>query len=316
MRVGFVGCGRHATNALYPALAPAGIELAAVCARDPEHAAVTARRFGAERWVGSVDELVALDDLDAVVVAVPPEAYAPIATRCLESGLPVFTEKPGAATRAEFERLTALSAERGVPMMVGYMKRFARGYTTAHRFVTDEAFGTVTSLHAKFVIGPSFGSLHGYLVDNPGHALDLLRMFGGEVVTCSARGRSLDGNRHAVALALEFASGAVGTAQLGTTASFFQDNELLEVIGDQHSVTVTNCDTVEMRRPTGPVEVDRPNYTVPLKQNFSGDVMGFVPELEHFREVVTDGVACRSDIASAARTFELVEQIADQLGAG
>ena len=41
--------------------------------------------------------------------------------------------------------------------------------------------------------------------------------------------------------------------------------------------------------------------------------MGFGPELEHFRQVVTEGVPNESDIASAAATLALTNLIAEQV---
>jgi predicted dehydrogenase len=304
-----VGCGRHATTSLYPALRPAGLELVATCARTSARAQETARAFGALRAHDRVDDLLAVGDLDAVLLCLPPQEYAAVASTVLEAGLPVFCEKPGAADTDELSRLADQSARAGVPVMVGYMKRFARGYGIAADYVASPAFGRTTSVHVKFVMGPGFGSFRNYVIDNTVHALDLMRLFGGEVADLQARLLTLDDNRHAVSSLVQFESGAVGTAQLGTTASFLQENELVEVVGEQHSVTVTNVDTVVCRRPEGAVEVDRPTYTVPLPANMTGTVMGFVPELEHFRAVVVDGVACRSDATSALRTLELAERL-------
>jgi hypothetical protein len=44
----------------------------------------------------------------------------------------------------------------------------------------------------------------------------------------------------------------------------------------------------------------------------TGATMGFVPELVHFREVVTEHAASESDIASAAATLALTDRIAEQ----
>lgn len=315
LRVGFIGTGRHATNAIYPALRPAGLELVATCSRDEARAREQARAFGAGRWHAGVDALIAdAADLDAILVVVPPSAYEEVVAACLEAGKPVFVEKPAAADLAQLVRMEAAAEAAGLPVMVGYMKRFARAHRVALDFIHRPDFGPVTSIHGKFVMGAGFGSLRNYLVDNPVHMLDLMRLFAGEVLDVSAASRSLDDQRHALSLLLEFDGGAVGTAQLGTTASFHQENELLEVVGEGHSVTVTNLDTVTCRGPSGHVLVDRPTYTVPLRPNLTGDVMGFVPELEHFRAVVLDGVACESDITSARQTFELVERIWQQVG--
>ena len=43
----------------------------------------------------------------------------------------------------------------------------------------------------------------------------------------------------------------------------------------------------------------------------TGTTMGFVGELTHFRKVLADGVACESNIASAAATLRLTGGIAE-----
>ena len=308
MRIGFVGCGRHATTSIYPALRPAGLELTAVCARSLDHARATAETWGAEPF-DDVDTMLASGALDALLVAVPPDAYRDVVLAGLAAGLPVFTEKPGGSSSEDLGAIEAASADAGLPVMVGYMKRFAPAYRHTLERTRAAEFGPVTSLHAKFVMGPGFGSLHGYVIDNPVHALDLLRLFGGEVERLEAGVRTVDEQRHAVSVLLHFESGAVGTAQLGTTASFFQENESLEVFGVEHGVEVRNVDTVTYRPPAGPVEQLRPTYTVPLPPNSTATSMGFVPELQHFAAVVGEGVPCESDVASARRTLKLAERL-------
>ena len=54
IRIGFIGCGRHATKMLYPSLHLARIELVAVCDVDEIKAQRNARWFGDERICRSV----------------------------------------------------------------------------------------------------------------------------------------------------------------------------------------------------------------------------------------------------------------------
>ena len=61
MRVGFVGCGSHATTSLYPALRPAGLELVATCTRHLDRAQKAANAFGAARAHDDVAGLIAAD---------------------------------------------------------------------------------------------------------------------------------------------------------------------------------------------------------------------------------------------------------------
>ncbi len=315
MRVGFVGCGRHATTTLYPALHPAGLQLVATCAVHLEKASETARTFGAARAYDDVDVMLSYGELDAVIVSVPPHAYRDIVLRCVNASLSVFCEKPGAESPSTLAAIEAAARGAGVRVMIGYMKRFAPAYKEALRRARLAEFGRVTSVHVKFVVGAGLGSMRSYVIDNAVHAFDLLRLFGGEVAAAQAEALSLDDQRHALGVLVRFESGAVGTAQLGSTASFHQENESLEVVGDGCSVAVTNVDTLVARPAHGPVEVHRPTYTVPLAHNFTGTTMGFVPELEHFRQVVQEGMPCESDITSARRTLELADLVLERTGA-
>jgi len=97
-----------------------------------------------------------------------------------------------------------------------------------------------------------------------------------------------------------------------TTGSWKQHNEAVEIFGEGHSLFVDNIDTCTWRPPARPEHTRRPNYTVPVAPNMTSATMGFGPELEHFRRVVTEGSPNESDIASAAATLALTSQIAEQ----
>ncbi|HZS14410.1 MAG TPA: Gfo/Idh/MocA family oxidoreductase [Candidatus Dormibacteraeota bacterium] len=315
LRVGLVGAGRHASTSLHPALRPAGLEPVAVCTRHLEQAQAAARRLGAERAHDDVGAMLDAGGLDAVVVCVPPDAYAPIVRRCVEAGLPVFTEKPGAANAAEARTLAAFAAERRVPVMVGFMKRFAPTYRRAREIARSEEFGGLRMASLKFVVGRMRLPLDEYVVENVCHPLDLARFLAGEVAELSAE-HSGDGERgHALAILARTATGALLTFQVGTVGAWSQHNERVELYGGGASVCVDNLDTLIHRPAHGPTQVSLPNYTVPLPANFTGTTMGFVPELEHFRAVAGGGVACESDMAGAAATLELAARVVAAAGA-
>ena len=307
MRVAAIGCGRHATTALFPAMEVAGLDLVAVVATRLARAELAAERVGG-RGYDDIKKMVGECSPDAVVVCVPPDAYADVIRECLDAKLPVFCEKPGAASATEATALAEEAARVERPVMVGYMKRFAPTYRRAHELIRSSEFGDPSLASFTFTVGTGYRSLEDYLIDNSVHIFDLARFLLGEPTEVSAR--TLEAGDHlAIAATATFGSGAVATFQLGTTGSWSQLNESVQVFGRGHSVEVRNVDTVTYRPPEPPEQVWRPNYTVPLPPNSSGVVMGFVPELEHFRAVVTDGVACESDLASAAATLKIVENL-------
>ncbi|WFE64125.1 Gfo/Idh/MocA family oxidoreductase [Micromonospora sp. WMMD714] len=316
MRVGVVGCGRHATSVLLPALVQLGFDVAAVCARRLSSAQAAAARFGARAAYADPAEMLRREGVEAVVACLPPSVYGEVIRACVEARVPVFAEKPGAGGSAEAGRLAALSAEAGVPVMVGYMKRFAPAYRQARAALADPSFGAPSLATFTFVMGDMGVGLDDYLVDNPVHHLDLARFLLGELHDLHVtRGRS-DGGRHALSVAARAESGAVVSLQLGTTGSWQQHNESVEVFGSGSSVLVDNVDTCVLRPAEGPEQRWRPNYSIPDQVNTTVDTMGFGPALRHFQDVVRGTATCESDLHSAARTLALVDVIGDRLGPG
>jgi predicted dehydrogenase len=311
MRVGVVGCGRHATSVLLPALIHLGFDVA-VCSPRLSRAQAAAARFGARNAYDDLAKMTRSEDLEAVVACVPPQAYGTVIRQCVEARLPIFAEKPGASGAAEAGDLAARSADAGVPVMVGYMKRFAPAYARARAVMAQPGFGAPSLATFTFVMGDMGVDFESYLVDNPVHHLDLARHLLGELHDLHVtRGRSR-GGRHALTVAARADSGAVVSLQLGSTGSWRQHNESVEVFGEGSSVLVDNVDTCVLRPPDGPEQRWTPNYTVPDEENSTLTTMGFGPELTHFRDVVR-GAACQSDMASAARTLALVEEVKTQL---
>ncbi|HVE76885.1 MAG TPA: Gfo/Idh/MocA family oxidoreductase [Actinomycetota bacterium] len=319
MKVGFIGCGEHATTSIYPALNPAGLELVATCARHQDRAEAAANKFGAEHAFNDARKMIETAHIEAVLISVHPGSYAPLIELCLEAKLPVFAEKPGAASSSEAAELAAKSKKAKAPVMVGYMKRFALAYREAKRIVDSPKFGKPSLGSFTFAMGPwgegKKKGLRPYLVDNPVHHLDLARFFLGELSELNAHISYSKGTGYGIAVNAKASSGAVATFQLVTTASWFQRNESMEIFGAGHSVYVDNVDTCVYRPPSRPEQVWRPNYTVPLQMNFTGSTMGFVPELEHFRKVVKEKVKCESDIESAGLTLALAEKLIELTGA-
>ncbi|HEX8080498.1 MAG TPA: Gfo/Idh/MocA family oxidoreductase [Jatrophihabitans sp.] len=314
MRIGVIGCGRHATSVLHPALVHLGFDLAAICARRLSSAQAAAAKFGGGVAYDDPAEMIRRENLEAVVACVPPQVYGRVIRQCVEARLPVFAEKPGAGGTVEASELAAFSADAGVPVMVGYMKRFAPAYRRARAAMADPLFGAPSLATFTFVMGDMGIDFDSYLVDNPVHHLDLARYLLGELYDLHVtRGRS-NGGRHALTVAARTDSGAVVSLQLGSTGSWQQHNESVEVFGAGSSVLIDNMDTCVLRPLEGPEQRWSPNYTIPHEANSTFTTMGFGPELTHFRDVVRGAEKCESDIASAARTLALIEEIRAQLG--
>lgn len=137
---------------------------------DTGRAAVLADKLGAEAAGGPLDVLDA--GLDAVVVAATTSAHQELVGLAAERGLPVFCEKPVAldvpGTRAVLERVE----RAGVPLQVGFQRRYDAGYLRAREALLAGELGT---LHAVRMVGADPAPPHpSYLPTSGGIFRDLL----------------------------------------------------------------------------------------------------------------------------------------------
>src|SRR5262249_3046535 len=144
----------HAQNAILPSLPVAGLTLAATCARHLDRAQAAASRFGAAHAYDDVERMLGEEELDGVVVVVPVDQFAPVLRACIGRGVPVFTEKPAANAEVEAGQLAGEAAAAGVPVVVGYMKRFAEGYRRARAIADSPEFGARTLGSFTWSMGP------------------------------------------------------------------------------------------------------------------------------------------------------------------
>jgi predicted dehydrogenase len=152
--VGAIGCGSHATTPIWPELPNAGFVLEAVCSRSIDRATAAARRCGVAHAFDDAEKMLDEVDLDALVIVVPPEAFAQYIRLAIERELAAFVEKPGASAAAEAEELAQLASEANANVVVGYQKRFASAYRKAREVMSAEMFGEPTLATFMWVMGP------------------------------------------------------------------------------------------------------------------------------------------------------------------
>ena len=84
--------------------------------------------LAAERGIGhaatTLDECLARDDVDAVILATPTQMHADQAEACMRAGKPVLIEIPMADSLEDSERICAVQKETGVLAMAGQVRRF------------------------------------------------------------------------------------------------------------------------------------------------------------------------------------------------
>ena len=144
VRIGVIGAGWWATFAHIPAVqSHAGAELVAVQSRERAKAEKIARDFGARHACTTVEELLALPELDAVIVASTPNVHFAQARAALESGRHVLIEKPMTFTAYEARVLVTLAARKNLQLVISCPWHFTRHGLEARRLIRAGALGEI-----------------------------------------------------------------------------------------------------------------------------------------------------------------------------
>src|SRR5215210_7513111 len=142
VRIGLVGAGRIGTShAAVLAERVPGAQLVAVADPRPEAAAALATKVGARASSNPAD-VFGDPDIEAVVITASSVAHAELVTAAAAAGKAVFCEKPMGMTLAEVDRGITATTEAGVPLQVGFNRRFSADFAEARRLIDDGVIGT------------------------------------------------------------------------------------------------------------------------------------------------------------------------------
>lgn len=250
VRIALLGAGRIGRA---HAIALRGISKARLVAvHDPVDAAAeeVAAACGARRASG--DELLAAPDIDAVLIAAPTDLHAALIEAAAHSGKAIFCEKPIDLDLDRARACIELVREAGVPLMVGFNRRFDLDFAEVRRQIDNGAIGEVELVHitSRDPTPPPIDYVArsgGLFLDMMIHDFDMARfLLGEEVAEVSAVGSVLiderigaAGDIDTAAATLRTASGRLALISNSRRAAYGYDQRL-EVHGSRGMVSAGN----------------------------------------------------------------------------
>jgi predicted dehydrogenase len=124
-------------------------ELAWLCDVDETHLAPLAARYPHAKATERLEDLLADDTLDAVVIATPVPTHYALAKQALEAGKHVFVEKPPAMRAAEMDELVRLAEERDRVLMPGHLLLYHPGVLKLKELVDSGELGDVLCVYGN-----------------------------------------------------------------------------------------------------------------------------------------------------------------------
>jgi predicted dehydrogenase len=334
-RIAVAGAGLIGKRHVAAMAVARGAQLSAIVDPAPGAAAYAAA-LGVPHFAG-LDGLIAAGVADAVILATPNQLHVQGGLECVRAGLPVLVEKPLATDVAAARVLVEAAEAAAVPLLAGHHRRHNPLIAAAKAMIAAGEIGTPVSVHAMFWLmkpeeyfdagwrrEPGAGPVFLNLI----HDIDLLRHLIGEVVAVQAvqsnavRGNSVE---ETAVLTLEFANGALGTANVSDTIPAPWSWELTTGENPAYPQTDQACYLIggtmgALELPSGRLwhHPGKRSWWEPLSARVSPRASGdpLVLQIEHFARVVAGGerplVSGREGLNTLA-VIEAVKQAA-QLG--
>jgi predicted dehydrogenase len=281
--------------------------------RSRKRAAEFARRWGVPEYSTDLDEVIAKDDIDLFVIALPNEAHMPTALKLARAGRNQVCTKPLARNRTEAKAMLEAASKSG--KLHGYAETevFSPAVVKARRIIEEGGIGRVLWVRSRESHSgphsPHFWDIEktggGAMNDLACHCIEAARYFFGKedkVVEVMAWGATLvhhnktKGEDNAL-LILKFSSGGIAHCELSWTTLGGLDlrNEIHGSRGSLFTdVTRQTPITAFTMKPSGYViekaDIDF-GWTRPLPEE--AFAYGYQAEMKHFVECVRGGAIPR-----------------------
>jgi scyllo-inositol 2-dehydrogenase (NADP+) len=146
--VGLIGFGFAGRTFHAPVIrVVTGLRLAAILQRKGNDAA---NAYPDVRIARSMEELLASDSIQLVVIATPNVTHFDLARQCLLAGRHVVIDKPFATSYAEAAELVALAEKRGRLLSVYHSRRFDGDFKTVRNLVAAEVLGRIVLYESHY----------------------------------------------------------------------------------------------------------------------------------------------------------------------
>lgn len=325
VRIGLIGSGWiGAFHAESIALRIPGAVLAAVADPVPGAAERVAGKHGVEKTFLDAAELIADPEIDGVVIASPAFTHTDLVVRAAEAGKAVFVEKPMALTLEDADRAIAAAAAAGVPLQVGFNRRFSTDFAAAGRLVQEGGIGTPQLLRS-LTRDPGLanpGAVKPWTIFNETliHDFDTLNWFNGtakpvEVVALADALVAPDfkdgGLLDTAMVTIRYDNGALAVAEANFSAVYGYDVRG-EVFGDAGMVTAGDVRATSMRHYGAAgqsAETTRLNIDL-FHQAYTDELVSFVQAVrtgevagargEDARWALAIALACRASVEQHA----------------
>ncbi|MDY0004763.1 MAG: Gfo/Idh/MocA family oxidoreductase, partial [Polyangia bacterium] len=284
-----------------------------ICDRDEQRVRAAQKDHPGTEGVTTFAEVLAHQEVDAVVIAAPATAHADLARRALEADKDVLVEKPLALTVAEGERLVRLARERKRVLMVGHVLMYHPAVRRLQQLVREGALGRIQYIYSNRLNLGRIRTEESSLWSFAPHDVALtLGLTGGlpESVSCQGGAYLNRGVADVTLTSLSF-PGDVRAHIYVSWLHPFKEQRFV-VVGDRQMAVFDDTQDWESKLLLYPHRVDWIDGQLPVAHRAEADPVPLTPEeplraeCEHFLSCLGSRQAPLTDGANALRVLRVL----------
>lgn len=151
IKIGLVGCGRHSHEHFRAAGNTPGVQITACCDMDFEKARLCAQQYKIPSAYPSIENMLEIEDLDAVILCTWPMQHARQIEQCIKAGIKnILCEKSLALSASEALAIWQLAQQSGAFIMEACKHRHHPAIRKIEQLLANGESGRVDSIHTAF----------------------------------------------------------------------------------------------------------------------------------------------------------------------
>ncbi len=312
MKFALAGAGAFGTKHIEAIGAIEDAQVTAVVDRSNELAAAFAATHDIAHHGADLPDVLAMDDVDAVILATPTQLHADQAVACMDAGKHVLVEIPMADNLADARAVVEAQERTGLVAMAGHVRRFNPSHRWVHDRVTSGDF-TLQQMDAQThffrrsntnALGQTRSWTDHLLWHHAAHTVDLFAYQVGEEIVAA---NILEGPHHpelGIAMDMSIQMKAAGGALLTLSLSFNNDGpfgSVFRYIGDTGTYVARYDDLADGNG--NPIDVSG----VDVAMN------GIELEVREFIAAISAGREPKSSVRQVVSCYELLDRLEQQL---
>ncbi len=335
IKIGIIGVGSISECHVAGYKALENVELYAACDVNEKRASEFAEKHGFKHVFSDYNEMLKLEQLQAVSVCTWNNVHAEISIAALKAGKHVLCEKPMAMNAGEATEMEAAAEAAGKVLMIGFVRRFGNDTRILKDFIDNGMMGDIYYAKASYLrrfgcpggwFGDKSRSGGGPLIDLGVHVIDLVRYLMGKPKAVSVTGATFDklGARDNIAQEKAYTaadkSGIFDVEDMAVAMIRFDNRAVLQVETSFSLNTKKDQGSIELFGSKSGAKLDPKLEFYSEMNNYLVDVTPahdtalsfdglFENEISHFVECISKGTSCISTAADGIEIMRIIDAV-------